>query len=44
MKRWCKQCHQYGHRKWLFGGTHRTHRLYIRWQMWLARRKYQRES
>ena len=33
MARWCKQCQQEGHRKWLWLGTHRTHRIYIRWQM-----------
>lgn len=36
MNRWCDQCQQHGHRKWLFLGSHRTHRLYLRYQMWRA--------
>lgn len=28
---YCKQCRQRGHVKWVWGGTHWTHRRYMAW-------------
>lgn len=43
-QRWCDQCQDYGHRKQLFLGTHRTHRLYMRYRIRKAIRKARRDG
>lgn len=41
-KPWCKVCRCYGHKKWLFLGTHWTHRRYIIHKIKKARREARR--
>jgi hypothetical protein len=41
--KFCEECGTYGHRKWLWFGTHRTHRIYLRYKMKQRQRKLERE-
>lgn len=42
MALYCKHCQQRGHRKWLWLGTHWTHRIYLRYQIRKTIKKYER--
>lgn len=43
-KKFCDECRSYDHRKWLWLGTHQTHRLYLRWQMKKAIRRSKKKG